>query len=159
GHSASSRLMENVLIGMEPDYIPRYKITPAEPEAAAAWQRITDGLNAYAANPRAELADVAARLASEPGKVLLWYAAKAARFWTWSIVQGYGDIYVYDMVFAPFDEQPMLRAVASICHGLNDLLMWAAFAGVVVFSLRHRRATGAATPAGVIVVSLFLFAT
>jgi 4-amino-4-deoxy-L-arabinose transferase-like glycosyltransferase len=159
GNSASGRLMENVLIGMEPDYIPRYKITADEPQAAAAWQRITDGLHAYAVNPRQELADIGGRLASEPGKYLLWYASKPAQFWTWSIVQGYGDVYVYDMVVAPFDEQPLLRIVAALCHGMNGMLMWAAFAGVIVFALRRKRATREFVCAAWVIASLFIFAT
>jgi 4-amino-4-deoxy-L-arabinose transferase-like glycosyltransferase len=159
GHSASGRLMENVLVGMEPDYIPRYKIRPDQPEAIAAWERITDGLQAYASSPRAELADITSRLTSEPGKFLLWYASKPSKLWTWSIVQGYGDVYVYPMVVAPFDEQVLLRVIASLCHGLNGVMMWAALGGVIVFAFKRRRSDGLSYCAGTIVLALFLFIT
>lgn len=157
--SGAVRLMENVLIGMEPDFVPRYAENAGDPAGIAARARIADGQRVFAENPRQAFADVVDRLASDPWRMLGWYATKPAQFWSWSIVQGYGDVYVYTMRFAPFDATPPLRLLAAICHGLNAVIMAAAFAGTALVALRRRRDTPGTGTAAVIVAAVFAYAT
>jgi len=154
--SGSVRLIENVLTGMEPDFIPRYK-DARDPAAMAARERIATGQQVYMKDHAAAFADMWKRLTSEPGRLAWWYMSKPARFWTWSIFQGHGDVYVYPMLVAPFDSNPVLRVMASVCHGLNPVIMLAAFAGVL--AVLRRRAADSFNAAAVVVMSLFVYAT
>jgi hypothetical protein len=156
--SSAGRLIENVLTGMEPDFIPHYKDDAREPAAVAARRRIADGQQVYVKDRSAALAGVWQRLKSEPGRLFWWYLEKPVYFWTWSVFQGYGDVYVYPMLFAPFDRNPVLRAIASLCHGLNTVIMMAAFAGAFVW-LRRKRETGQFRVTAAIVALVFLYAT
>jgi hypothetical protein len=156
--SASSRLMENVLIGMEPGFIPRYK-NPGDPEATAAQERINAGRDTFAADPLRELGDIHDRVLAEPGRYLLWYLSKPAQFWTWSIVQGLGDVYVYPMLVAPFDSNGFLRVVASLCHGLNAVILVLSPVGMIVLLRMRRHADPATRYSGVVLALVFLYAT
>ena len=156
--SGAGRLMENVLVGSEPDFIPRYKGNAGEPKAVAARQRIAAEQHVFAVDPPRALNDVWQRLRSEPGRYALWYLSKPFGFWTWSIFQGDGDVYVYPMIKAPFDRNPALRAIASVCHGLNKMIMIAAFLGVLLVFV-PRAVSERIRLSTTIVVVLFVYAT
>jgi hypothetical protein len=130
--SGAGRLMENILLGSEPDFIPRYKDNAGKPAAVAARQRIDAEEQEFAIDPGRAVAQVWTRLRSDPGRYTWWYLSKPFAFWDWSILQGYGDVYVYPMVVAPFDDYAVLRALASLCHGFNGVVMIAAFLGVLL---------------------------
>jgi hypothetical protein len=151
--------MENLLTGMEPDFVPRYKVEGQSPAAAAARQRIFAGQQLFAADHAAAMAGVWRRFTAEPGRLAWWYLGKPARFWTWSIFQGQGDIYVYPMRVAPFDANPALRVLASLCHGLNPVIMLAAFAACILYLVQRKRWGGTVSATAGVAVALFAYAT
>lgn len=158
--SAAGRLMENVVIGMEPDWVPRYGDNGDNPSAVEARARIENELDTFATDPQRAFADIGKRLALSPGHYFVWYLTKPAQFWTWSIVQGSGDIYQYPMLVAPFNSEFPLRLIASICRGLNPIVMWAALGGVLLVLMPRRLGVPApATCAGPIVVVVAIYAT
>jgi hypothetical protein len=156
GLSASGRLMENVLIGMEPAFAPKYMATGADPAAVAARARITAELDTFAHNKAEALGHIWQRIMDHPGEFLAWYVTKPARFWSWSIVQGANDLDVYPMIFAPFDAEAPLRVIASSCYAINGPLMLLALGGVLLV-LSGR--VGVRTHAHWIVVAVILYAT
>jgi 4-amino-4-deoxy-L-arabinose transferase-like glycosyltransferase len=157
--SSGGRLIENVLIGAEPNFIPRYKDYANEKAAVAARQWIEHERDVFAASPRDAFLDVWDRISSRPGFYFLWYLSKPAQFWTWSIVQGNGDVYEYPMLVAPFDSVLPLRVIAAVCHGINTPLMWASFAGVMLFLLMRKRLADTQRTAAGMVTAVFVYAT
>jgi hypothetical protein len=164
GRSATTRLMENVLIGMEPDFAPRYMPTGSAPTAVAARGRIEAELKVFERDKLTALVHIGQRVASHPFDYLLWYAAKPAQFWSWSIVQGAGEIAVFPLTLDPFAVERPLQALASICHTLNGILMFASFGGLILALGLAGFARGRSVPAGAeagacwIVVLAFLYA-
>lgn len=138
--SARSRLMENVFIGMQPDFDLWYQDDPA---GIAAKQAVSDQLAAFHADPGSAPAAIAGELASRPGHYARWYLlGKPLKIWNWRIGQGAGDIYVYPTPTSPFEAQPAYRLIASLCHGLNPLLAAGALGGLLCCSallLRKRK--------------------
>ena len=157
GLSASSRLMENVLIGMEPDFVPRYKPEAGIPTAVVARERISAGLNAYSVDSKKAVYDIWKRMSERPIYYLVWYLTKPEQFWSWSIVQGQGDIYEYPMLVAPFNSSFPLRLIASVCRGLNPLLMLAALGGAILTFAG--KAPLRSAPANTVVVLIAVYAT
>lgn len=152
--SGASRLFENVLIGLEPDFVPRYRAGGNEPQAVAARERIDAGLELFDRSHSAAISSVIRRLSDDPWSALKWYLTKPALFWSWSILQGHGDIYVYPTVSSPYERVSALRILCSLCHGLNPVLFVAALYSSCVCLLGRRKAI-----AGVVVGGMFIFAT
>jgi hypothetical protein len=157
--SSSGRLIENVLIGAEPNFVPGYSVGGNTAAAVTARQWIEHERDVFAASPRDAFLDVWDRISSRPGFYLLWYLSKPAQFWTWSIVQGKGDIYEYPMLVAPFDSVLPLRVIAAVCHGINTPLMLLSFAGVILFLLMRRRFDDTQRTAAGMVTAVFVYAT
>jgi hypothetical protein len=157
--SSSGRLIENVLIGAEPNFVPGYSAGGNTAAAVAARQWIEHERDVFAASPGGAVLDVWDRISSRPGYYLLWYLSKPAQFWTWSIVQGKGDIYEYPMLVAPFDSVLPLRVIAAVCHGINTPLMLASFAGVIFFLLMRKRLADTQRTAAGMVTAVFVYAT
>jgi hypothetical protein len=130
--SASGRLIENVLIGVEPDFNLAYR-DPSDPrgQAARLWVGKTNHL--YYENRRAAIDVVTARILDEPLRYTLWFLQKPFLLWSWSIGQGAGDLYIYPMLSSPFEQNPLYRLIAAICHGLNVPLIAAAFAMILLY--------------------------
>lgn len=155
--SSGGRLIQNVLVGMEPDYVPWYRDTTNTPAAVAARARIEREQRQFAHDPDQLPAILGARLADRPWHLLAWYAAKPFALWRWGIEQGAGDIYVYPMLVGPFDAVAALRVLASVCHGLNRIVMLGAFAGLILVVVRRRKSPSGA--AAVIAALLFGYVT
>ena len=103
--------------------------------------------------------DVWSRMSETPWAYAVWYLSKPAQFWTWSIVQGEGDVYVYPMRFAPFHDVWLLRLIASLCRGINAPLMLAALAGAIIVLVKARSAEAKWRCAAGTVLLIAFFAT
>jgi 4-amino-4-deoxy-L-arabinose transferase-like glycosyltransferase len=153
GRSASSRLFENALIGLEPDFSRRFQ-DPADPRGAAAAKWVGDVEHLYNHDKPAAYAEVAARIRDRPLQVGLWFLRKPFLLWEWSVRQGAGDIYIYPMVYSPFRENLVYRLIASICFGLNAVLIVAAFA--MIFLILVSRS--ARNPDALLCATVFCYA-
>lgn len=119
--TASRRLLENVLIGMEPhfnDYYQRHD----EPQGHAARRRVEQALQDYAGGRASAAALVHERLASAPGTVIRHFLFKPVEFWRWDVQQGHGGPFVYRMLSTPLDTAPY-RAMVWTTRWLNPLLL------------------------------------
>lgn len=141
-HSAGSRLFENVLIGIEPDYNRWYR-DPTDARGLAAHERVHDGLVQYQHDKADAYASVARRVLQQPSASMSWFLQKPLLLWSWNVGQGAGDIYVYPMVSSPFETNVLYRLDVSVFVGLNGLIMLGAFATLAMllarmFSTRFR---------------------
>ncbi|HEX6592073.1 MAG TPA: phospholipid carrier-dependent glycosyltransferase, partial [Moraxellaceae bacterium] len=155
--TANGRLMENILIGMEPDFDSVYLGARAGHVARA---RVQEQLAIYRQDKAQAWENVAQRLAQAPVFYAKWYfVAKPMLFWSWYIGQGAGDLYVYPVQHSPFEANLLYRTVAAVAGGLNPLLMLAAFAMVAVLLVRRLQGRQDAGFAPLVVVALLFFYT
>lgn len=65
--------------------------------------------------------EIRRRFSEEPGRHLEWYLfGKPVMLWSWDIVQGQGDAFVYEAARTPYTSNPLFTAT----HGLMKLLHW-----------------------------------
>ncbi|HLQ38421.1 MAG TPA: hypothetical protein VK348_11505, partial [Planctomycetota bacterium] len=83
-----------------------YREDPEQPAFGASWPRF-----------RAVLAQ---RMAERPWRYLGWYLfEKPVWLWSWTILQGTGDAYVYPVRHSPFETQPALSCLRDLYRGLQ----------------------------------------
>jgi len=154
--SASGRLLENVLVGMDPDF--SYLDTS---EAVKARLRFHEEFARFQQDPLGGTKMILDRFADKPGFYAKWYfLQKPAQLWQWSIIQGVGDIYVYPVMFPAFKIQPFFRLIASICYSLNVWLFAAAICSALVLATRVVRGSLQDKDATQVLVALvFVYAT
>jgi len=133
--TAGGRLFENVLIGLEPDFKPSYR-DKEDPRAAAARQRVAEGSTLYAHDRGKAYVWVFERISQNPLKYLLWCLRKPQLLWAWDVAQGAGDIYIYPMLYSPFEGNTFYRVDAAVCFGANAPLMVAAFCSVILLAFK-----------------------
>ncbi len=79
--------------------------------------------------------EILKRFREEPGVHLKWYLLdKPVSFWSWDMVQGHGDMYVYYVAQSPFKTRPLFQWVQKLMkffHGplvllsiLGSLMAW-----------------------------------
>jgi 4-amino-4-deoxy-L-arabinose transferase-like glycosyltransferase len=96
----------------------------------------------YRADPRGEaigrdvhsvLAEVKRRFATEPGTHLRWYLlGKPAALWSWDIVAGMGDVFVYPVTKTPYWRSAVFHYTHRLMHALHRPLMLLALTGAVL---------------------------
>ncbi|HET6805416.1 MAG TPA: hypothetical protein VFH59_08265 [Frateuria sp.] len=132
GASSSGRALLNLVQGSWPEYHAAYlQSVQGNPEAARTLHAIGAESRVMLSHPRGGIRLMAKRMAAAPLHYLAWYISKPALLWGWSIRMGQGDIYVYPTIHSPLDQELLLRAWVSVCHGFNPLLMLLAFAGCI----------------------------
>tara|TARA_B110000503_G_scaffold20798_1_gene31440 strand:+ start:1170 stop:2405 length:1236 start_codon:yes stop_codon:yes gene_type:complete len=156
GRSSSSRLVDNVFTGMEPDF--DYGQTP---EIIAARKRINEGQAAFNHSPMLAIELITKRIAEQPVFYVKWYLwQKPLRYWQWSIIHGDGDIYVYPVLQSPFYTSTTFRAISSLCYALNLPLLLAAVGFVLIFANKALRRNVQDNDFPLLLVTLlFIYAT
>lgn len=89
-------------------------------------------------NMSSVLAEIARRFRTEPGKHLYWYLiGKPLTLWQWSLIQGAGDIYVYEVTTPPWDYLPHFQ-MSYLAHKYlhYPLLLAAVLFALAVWSPR-----------------------
>lgn len=133
GASSSGRALLNLVQGAWPEYHQAYRLSMSgDPEGAHILQMIGRESDVMLANPVEGGRLMMARMANAPLRYLGWYLSKPALLWGWSIQMGQGDIYVYPTARSPFNENPLMRVLVSICQAINPLIMLFALAGLIV---------------------------
>lgn len=139
--SSTGRAMLNFVQGSWPAYHRAYRLSVVgDPSARLTLQAIQHEYDVMHASPAKGMVLVARRFGSNPLRYLAWYLRKPADLWAWSIRMGQGDIYEYPTLRSPFDNQPALRAMVSICQAINPLLMVLALVGCLLALRRHAAA-------------------
>lgn len=81
--------------------------------------------------------EILKRFREEPARLLKWYLlGKPVSFWSWDMVQGHGDMYVYYVSQTPFKSRPLFQWIQKLMkffHGplvllaiLGSLIVWIA---------------------------------
>jgi len=131
----SDRAIVTMSHGAYPDFIyknPRYKCFPyrEDPMQPAFGSSITNFMNI--------LWD---RAKTEPARYAKWYlVGKPYYLWSWNIIQGVGDIYIYPVKVSLFDISPIAGLTRSVMRSIHPVLVLLALSGIplLFFSFRYR---------------------
>lgn len=135
--SSNGRALTNLVQGSWPNYHSSFRaMIHGDPEGERVYRAIQHEADIAVANPSEGMARIEARIATAPFHYLGWYLSKPALLWDWSIRIGIGDIYVYATDSSPFLQNPVPRALASFCRGINPLVMLLALIGCLGLLLR-----------------------
>ena len=96
------------------------------------------------------LSEIVDRFRREPIEQIAWYLLKKPMaFWSWDIVQGQGDVFVYAVSKTPYWDQPIFRFSHGFMRSLHALLVLLGFLGCVMACLpaavQRLSSVGAAT--------------
>jgi hypothetical protein len=79
------------------------------------------------------LAEIARRFREEPLRHLKWYLlGKPVQLWSWDIVQGMGDTFIYPVSRTPYARNPLFEVTYRIMHWLHGPLLLLAALGAVL---------------------------
>ncbi len=133
GQSASSRLIGNLIIGLNPDFHDIWRNNPRDPNNPTTLDASIIG-GSYT-----KFFSVAGeRVAREPVTYLKWYLIdKPLLLWDWSIRIGQGDVFVYPVIYSLFHTSKFALAVHSIMKSLHPWLF--ATAVLAIFALWRTR--------------------
>lgn len=120
--TSTHRLLENILIGLEPDFNDYYQ-RHDEPQGHAARQRVAEATQAFVQGRASPTELVVARVASAPWELARHFMVKPFEFWRWDIQQGHGGPFVFRMLSTPFDTAGPYRLLASATRWLNPVLL------------------------------------
>lgn len=144
GSSSKDRALQNFVQGAWPSFHDAYRNSVFGDAPTQANARDTlDAVDKEYASLRQSPADgaksIAQRFSQHPWRYAAWYLLEKPReLWSWAVVIGQGDIYVYPTENAPFQISTPWVALAAICHALNLLLMLLALASLPAARLRWR---------------------
>lgn len=113
----------------------------------------------YRFDPRSEkisrstetvLSEIVDRFRREPIEHITWYLLKKPMaFWSWDIVQGQGDVFVYAVSKTPYWDQPIFQMQHGFMRSLHELLVLLGLLGCVMAwlptAVQHQNPAGAAT--------------
>ncbi|MBF0140317.1 MAG: hypothetical protein HQL74_08555 [Magnetococcales bacterium] len=84
-------------------------------------------------NAASVLREITERFLREPGRYLKWYLLdKPQWFWSWNIIQGQGDAFVYPTTHSPFFWHPVFQMLHRLLFALHPLLVVLAGLGSLV---------------------------
>jgi hypothetical protein len=130
---ANDRLLATAIHGSYPDFI--YRDSRLRYYAYREDPRFREMLQSYS-----DFARVLSERASErPIRYLSWYIAeKPIILWTWNMLQGVDDVYVYPLERYGFAEVPLLDDVRRAMKAIHPLLLAIAALGIPLFAARPR---------------------
>ena len=86
------------------------------------------------------LREILRRFKEEPGRHLKWFIIdKPNAFWSWSIVQGQGDVFVYPVASTPYDTKSEFIVTRIIMIFLHPLVILMAAGGCMIVWLSPKR--------------------
>lgn len=140
GKSSSDRVVRNLVQGSWPFFLQAWRASYfGDADAHRVLDEVENERLLVVADPIAGYTAIAKRMSAAPFRYLLWYAIqKPAALWSWNILIGEGDIYVFPAAESPFKTQPLLRAIVAACKGINPVIGLFAMAVAVTTLLRKR---------------------
>jgi 4-amino-4-deoxy-L-arabinose transferase-like glycosyltransferase len=76
------------------------------------------------------LQEIGRRFREDPGEELEWYlVGKPVMLWSWDIVEGYRDVFIYPVATSPYLTSPLFMLTHALMRALHWALVLIAFAG------------------------------
>ncbi len=134
GTTSSGRLLTNLIIGMHSDFHQIWRENPRDPlnPATVDEQKIAGSYSAFAQT-------LAGYFSESPLGMSRWYLIeKPITLWSWNILVGQGDIYVYPVFYSLYDTSSLARVTYSLMYSLHFWLLGLA----LMAPLLYRRDAG-----------------
>ncbi|RMH51792.1 MAG: phospholipid carrier-dependent glycosyltransferase [Zetaproteobacteria bacterium] len=136
-----ARALATMAHGSYPDYL--YK----NPELRYYPYRDDPHFQEYSASFSNFIRILAHRASEEPLRYLRWYLFDKPRtLWTWNILQGQGDVYVYPVTRSLYQNDPLWDVTRRAMKLLHPVILLLALAALPLW-LRRRKQEADATPA------------
>jgi 4-amino-4-deoxy-L-arabinose transferase-like glycosyltransferase len=124
--SGSNRLFTNLVIGSHSDFFDIWRSNPRDPNNPSAKD---EELLKGSYKDFASL--LSKRIIQNPGHYAKWYLIdKPILLWSWNILIGQGDIYVYPVIVSLYQKSNMALATYSIMKSLHYWLLGCAVLGI-----------------------------
>ncbi len=134
GHATDPRLAVNTLHhGIYPDFTYRKR-----PESRGFPYRYDPRAGEIGKNWHSVIEEILRRFREEPTRHLYWYAiGKPLTLFSWNILAGMGDIFIYPVTYSPFFGNPIYFYIHEIMHFLHwPIVLLSIIASLAVFAKR-----------------------
>lgn len=134
----SSRAISTLSHGAYPDFIykdPRFKYFPyREDPMQPAFRSSLDNFKKI----------FWTRFKERPGRYLRWYLLEKPYYlWSWNILQGQGDVYVYPVITSLYKSSEIANATRESMKHLHPLILILTIAGIPLLYITYWRGKGA----------------
>jgi hypothetical protein len=129
----TGRAAMNFVQGSWPEYHHAWQAQlSGDPVGIAITREINQETALLEQDPKAGIARIASRLATDPGYYSAWYLwRKPLLLWSWDIQVGAGGAYVLAVEHSPLETHPLLRWSSATLRLLNPLLSLLAMGGMI----------------------------
>jgi len=127
--SSLGRAMQNFAQGASPEYHAAYRDaffgdTNAKARASLTVRAVEADYALLRSSPLEGTKAFLQKVGKQPLRYAVWYLIKKpVELWSWDIVVGQGDIYVYPTTKSPFQSKRSWIALEAVCQALNFLLL------------------------------------
>ncbi|GAA0259811.1 hypothetical protein GCM10009126_26490 [Rhodanobacter caeni] len=143
GNTSKDRALQNFVQGAWPGFHAAYRDSifgdaTTRSRAHVTLNAVKTEIATFQASSTAGSRAVLRRFSQDPLHYAGWYLfGKPHELWSWAIVIGQGDIYVYPTRNSPFQTSPPWIALAAICRAMNMLIMLLALASLLIVWRRN----------------------
>jgi hypothetical protein len=138
--SSAQRAQTNLVQGSWPLFHAAWNNRDSEPLAAEYMRQIDGEIALMNADPRAGLAEMSARMRSEPAEYLRWYLLeKPWLLWAWDIRVGWGDVYFVETKRSPYDRLALWQGMHALARALNPWVFVFAAGAALALLVRATR--------------------
>lgn len=126
--SSSNRLFTNLVIGSHSDFFDIWRANPRDPENPA-----TKDLKILNGSYSAFTSLLLDRVIQDPGHYAKWYLIdKLILLWSWDILIGQGDIFVYPVKVSLYDKSKIASATHLVMRSIHYWLFGFAIIGIIL---------------------------
>ncbi len=130
-----STMVSTLAMGMYPDFEYDHIYNRAEPD------KLDPRFPALSHDLGAALREIGRRFETDPGEELRWYlVGKPVWLWSWDIVEGGGDVFIYPVQRTPYADAALFRLSHALMRALHWPLVILALAGCLLVWLPRARA-------------------
>lgn len=130
---ASQRALSTLTHGTYPDFIyksPQFKYfpyheDPMQPEISQSWNRFVEIF--------------LQRFKERPLRYIRWYLIEKPYYlWSWNILQGQGDVYIYPVTTSLYTKSNLANATRTMMKLVHPIILIVAFLGILLVCYRYR---------------------
>jgi 4-amino-4-deoxy-L-arabinose transferase-like glycosyltransferase len=136
--SSANRALDNFIIGAHHDFFDIWRANPRDPANPAKLdeQKVKGSWSKF-------IAILAGRILDDPGHYAKWYFYEKPKIlWSWDILIGQGDVYVYEVTTSWFQNSGLAGAIHSVMKSIHWWLFLLCFLGAIFIITDLRRNPG-----------------